>query len=50
MKKLPKTLNRQLMEHSDCHVHNNHLMLGIIDACCFVCFMFVGSAFMKMGK
>ncbi len=41
-------LNRQLMKHSDCHVHDNHMMLGI--TCCFVCFMFVGCAFMEMGK
>ncbi len=41
-------LNWQLMEHNDCHMHDNHMVLGIA-CCCFMCFMFVGCAFMETG-
>ncbi len=37
------------MEHIDHHVHDNHMVLGIV-CCCFVCFMFAGFAFMEKGK
>jgi hypothetical protein len=36
------------MEYNDHYVHDNHMVLGIV-CCCFVCFMFVGSALMEKG-
>jgi len=32
----------------DHYVHDNHMVFGIV--CCFVCFMFLGSAFMEKGE
>jgi hypothetical protein len=45
MKKLPKDYPKLVIDH---HVHDNRMVFGII-CCCFVCFMFVGFAFMEKG-
>jgi hypothetical protein len=37
------------MEHNDCHVHDNHMVFGIV-CCSFVCFMFTCCVIMEKGN
>ncbi len=50
MKKLPKYCPKpRLMQHSACHEHDNHMVLGIV-CCLFSVFYVCRCAFMEEGE